>query len=373
MKSDKPNGKHRLLIQYGGLFNCPYEWCIVDFVFWKSNTRANRRWTCCMKPIQETTPVKRIETITAGLDRLCERGMGFSKIPFNTQRRRYGKGRQEVEVRQSFQYIFDAKLFEQWLEKQPKTPIRKRIDPYPKADSHLSENGQQSYPKADTIIRKEEVQKKEIKEGVGSQPPSMAAVAPEPQMNLADEFEKFFQDATGVAPVPSGPSSGGSQPAEGGVPVGIPSTAVAPSSSSTTIQGACGNSNAGGTNETDNGLVSVSAPTIQASASGKTNTGAPDNNAGHPGASAQRAAGTIAKSGGVRGAVPKAVVEHAELVLRQMKKSTRLTKDTIEVVERELWKGLSAYKWSQYPIWSDPRQEVNGLKDKLVREFGQYE
>ena len=191
-------------------------------------------------------------------------------------------------------------------------------------------------------------------------------------MNMADEFEKFFQGATGVAPVPSGPSSGGSQPAEGGVPVGIPSTAVAPSSSSTTIQGACGKSNDGGTNETDNGLVSVSAPIIQASASGKTNTGAPDNNAGHSATSAHRAAGTIAKSGGVRGALPNAVVEHADWVMRQLRKSTSLTKDSIEVVERELWKRLSEYKWSQYPAWSNPRQEVNNLRDKLVREFGQY-
>ena len=314
MNPNIPHDRHRLFVQVGELFKSPHEWCVVDFVYWRLNSQIDRRWTCRMKHIQDNTPVKRIETIIAVLGRLCDRGIGFSKTPFGKpQRRRYGKGRQEVEVRQSFQYVFDAKVFDEWLKSQPKQPIRNRIDPYPKADSHLSENGQQTYPKADTIIRKEEVQKKEIEEGVGSQPPSAAAVAPEPQMNMADEFEKFFQGATGVAPVPSGPSSGGSQPAEGGVPVGIPSTAVAPSSSSTTIQGACGKSNDGGTNETDNGLVSVSAPIIQASASGKTNTGAPDNNAGHSATSAHRAAGTIAKSGGVRGALPNAVVEQRRL------------------------------------------------------------
>lgn len=42
------------------------------------------------------------------------------------------------------------------------------------------------------------------------------------------------------------------------------------------------------------------------------------------------------------------------------------------LVERELWKGLSEYKWSHYPKWSDPRQEVNLLKEKLVAKFAQY-
>jgi hypothetical protein len=205
----------------------------------------------------------------------------------------------------------------------------------------------------------------------------VAAVAPEPSKNLAEVFESYFpQDENTKAVVtstPSGSPSGESQPAEGGVPVGGLSTPVASRSSSTTIQGACGNSNAGGTNETDNGLVSVSAPIIQASASGNTNTGAPDNNAGHSATSAQRAVGTSAKAGGVRGALPKAVVEHADWVMRQLRKSSRLTKDSFEVVERELWKELSAYKWSQYPTWSNPRQEVNKLRDKLVSKFGQYE
>lgn len=180
-------------------------------------------------------------------------------------------------------------------------------------------------------------------------------------------------EGTTLPSTPSGSPSGESQPAEGGVPVGMPSTSVAYSSPSTTIQGASGNSNDGGQNKMDNGLVSVSAPIIQRSVNGKTNTGAPESNTGHPGASAKRAAGTSAKAGGVRGALPKAVVEHADYVLRQMKKSSPLTKESIEVVERELWKRLSEYKWSHYQTWSDPRQEVNMLKEKLVSKFGRYE
>jgi hypothetical protein len=197
----------------------------------------------------------------------------------------------------------------------------------------------------------------------------VAAVALQPERDLGEVFDRLFDDT----PLASVPSSGESQPAEGGVPVGVPSTAVAPSSSSTTIQGACGNSNDGGTNRTDNGLVSVSAPTIQASASGKTNTGAPDNNAGHPGTSAQRAAGTIAKSGGVRGAVPKAVVEHADWVMRQVRKSTPYTKESIDEVQREMRNALAEINWSRYPSWSNPLQEVMTLKEKLLSKFGRCE
>jgi hypothetical protein len=142
MKPLTPNPNKRLLIQTGELFRSPHEWAIIDFVYWKSNTQKNRRWTCRLQFIQENTPVKRIGTILEVLNRLCERGVGFSKMPFGKpQPRRYGKGREHVEVRQSFQYVFDAKAFDAWLKSHPETPIRKRIDTYPKADSQLSESG----------------------------------------------------------------------------------------------------------------------------------------------------------------------------------------------------------------------------------------
>ena len=260
MKSDKPNGKHRLLIQHGGLFNCPYEWTITDFVYWKSNTQDDRRWTCRMRVIQHFTPVKRIETITDALDRLCERGMGFSKIPYGEpQLRRCGDGLTAEPV-QSYQYVFDAKVFDAWLKSQPpKPPIRKRIDPYPKADSQLSENGQQTYPKADTTIRNKKEEKKEIKEIVGSQPPSVTAAAPEPERNLAEEFDRLFE-GTSLASVPS---SGASQPAEGGVPVGVPSTSVA--SPAHSIQSAYGNPNGAGNDKPNDGLACSGAAVVQPS------------------------------------------------------------------------------------------------------------
>jgi hypothetical protein len=87
-------------------------------------------------------------------------------------------------------------------------------------------------------------------------------------------------------------SSDSSQAACGGVQVGMPSTSAAHSSDSTTIQYACGNSNAGGRNEADSALVSVSAPMVQGSASGDANRGARKNGTGHSGTAATRAAGT---------------------------------------------------------------------------------
>jgi hypothetical protein len=185
---------NRLLIQTAGLFNCPYEWCILDFVYWKSNTQRDRRWICRMKPIQETTPLRRIETITDALDRLCGRQIGFSKVPFGKpQRRKSGKGREHVEEKQSYQYVFDAKIFDAWLKSKPARPIRKRIDPYPKTDSQLSESGQVSYPKSDTKRMNKDEEKKEIKETDFGSQPDFNRVAPDVEkIDLGEQFEKIF-------------------------------------------------------------------------------------------------------------------------------------------------------------------------------------
>jgi hypothetical protein len=374
MKALPPKANNRLLIQTGRFFDCPYEWAITDFVYWKSNTQDDRQWTCRMKPIQQYTPVKRIETITNVLDRLCERGLGFSKIPFGKpQRRRCGDGLTAEPV-QSYQYIFDAKRFDEWLKSQPtKPPIRKRIDPYPKADSQLSGNGQDTYPKTDTTIMNKEENKKNDKEEVisfGEQPPKSAAVAPEHPVNLADEFEKMLQEMDGHR----SKASSDDKAAEGGVSFGIPSMSVAPSSPSTIIQGASSKSNDGGQSKIGQETFSTRAPIVQPSVAGTTNTGAAGITAGHPGTSAQRAEGTIAKSGGVRGDIPKAVLEHAGWKLRQAKKSSPYTNESFDIIEQELLKRLADYNWNIYPTsgFPIPIQEVNILLPKLISEFGKH-
>lgn len=211
------------------------------------------------------------------MDRLCERGMGFSKSPYGKpQRRRCGDGLTAEPV-QSYQYMFDANAFDAWLKSQPPIPpIRKRIDPYPKADSQLSENGQQSYPKADTTIRDKKEEKKEIKEMVGSQPPSTTAAAPVPSRNYADEFERFFTDGS----PPTSKSAAALQPertpaeefdmlmreleskaAEDGGAAGVVSSPIA--APVPTIQFACGNSNGGENGKPDDGLGCAGAAVIQ--------------------------------------------------------------------------------------------------------------
>jgi hypothetical protein len=67
-----------------------------------------------------------------------------------------------------------------------------------------------------------------------------------------------------------------------------------PSSDSTTVQDACGNSNAGGQNKPDTFMARVPAPIIQPSASGTTNTRAPNKTTRHSGKSAQVANSGIA-------------------------------------------------------------------------------
>lgn len=83
-----------------------------------------------------------------------------------------------------------------------------------------------------------------------------------------------------------------SEAAIGGVHLGMPSTTVAHSSDSTTIQNAFGNPNDGGKKKADSALVSVSTPMIQGSASGDANMGARTNTSGRSEKSANRAAGT---------------------------------------------------------------------------------
>jgi hypothetical protein len=98
--------------------------------------------------------------------------------------------------------------------------------------------------------------------------------------------EKSEKDLVASSPGPS-PAAAGS------FPVGIPSTPVAPPAfDATTIQNACGGSDAGGQNKPDTFVARVSAPIIQPSAGGDANIGAGNNTAGLPKKSAPRAAGT---------------------------------------------------------------------------------
>lgn len=87
--------------------------------------------------------------------------------------------------------------------------------------------------KSKGIEERESKETERVLSSAGSQPPSTAAVAPEPERNLADVFESYFHQS----PEPSGAS----QPAEGGVAVGVVSTPVA--FPAPNIQSAYGNSN----------------------------------------------------------------------------------------------------------------------------------
>jgi hypothetical protein len=193
MKTETQEKTHRLFIQNGRFFKSN-EWCLIDWVYWRSNTQPDRKWTCRISDIQNGTPLRRIETITDILKRLVERNIGFSKVPFGKpQLRKSGKGREHVESKQSFQYVFDAKRFDAWLKSNPEKPIRKRIDPYPKTDSQLSESGQETYPKADTKRMNEEREKKEPKEAVCLSQPPERAVAPVIGEDMAEAFESLFR------------------------------------------------------------------------------------------------------------------------------------------------------------------------------------
>jgi hypothetical protein len=193
--------------------------------------------------------------------------------------------------------------------------------------------------------------------------------------NLGDEFEKFFQPAEGAVQAvesnPSAPTSG-ELAAEGGVPVGDASTAVAHSASAATIQYASGNLEVGGKEKPADGLGSVTAAIVQGSVNGNT-TGAaqPFNRACHRRAPADGAGTKVVKA---KGTIPKRAKDHARWKLKQWRTGYRFTKESLDVIERELWKRLSEYTWlSDYPAWNDPRQEVNTLMDKLVREYAQYQ
>jgi hypothetical protein len=163
---------NRLPIQVGALLTDPYEWCLIDWIYWKTNTQHDRQWICRATPIQENTPIKRLETILEVLERLVIKNIGFTKEAFGKpQKRRSGKSRENVEVKQSYQYRFDAVIFDAWLKshledlsENGKVSIRKRIGSYPKADRGLSESGYLSYPKTDTtIMNKKNDHKKEEK------------------------------------------------------------------------------------------------------------------------------------------------------------------------------------------------------------------
>lgn len=126
-----------------------------------------------------------------------------------------------------------------------------------------------------------EVFERYFNDGLKSQPPSAAAAAPKPEEpeDLAEKFESFFK-GTALASTSSVSPPDGPQPAEGGVPVGVPSTAVAHCPDSTIIQSASGTVNGSGTSEPDGAVVSVTAAVIQGSGNGNTNAAAEHDSAG---------------------------------------------------------------------------------------------
>ena len=172
---------NRLPIQVGALFTDPYEWCLIDWVYWKTNTQSNRQWTCRLIPIQKNTPIKRQQTILDVLERLLPMNLGLTKKPFGKpQPRRYGKNNKTVEVRQSYEYIFNAIDFDKWLKGQldtlserGETPLRNRRDTSTKTERPLSEIVEHTSTKTETTIMsnkndwKKNEEKKEHKKVTG--------------------------------------------------------------------------------------------------------------------------------------------------------------------------------------------------------------
>ncbi len=153
MDTNKEQTKHnRLSIDVAALFECPYQWCIVDLVYFRASVNHGK-WDCAVNHILQYSPVKRYETVLDTLERLVARNMGFTKIPFGKpQRRRMGKGRTTVIEVQSYQVVFDQSVFNKWLiaELEKLEAIRFRIDPYPKEDSPPIRNGIGVYTKTDS-------------------------------------------------------------------------------------------------------------------------------------------------------------------------------------------------------------------------------
>jgi hypothetical protein len=141
-------------------FDDPYEWIITEFCFYRANLN-NGTWTCRITTIKNQTCLKRTETILDALNRLVSKNIGFSRVPYGAPRtRRYGKGRAETKITQSYQYVFTATNFRAAL----RILSENGQEAYPKTDKTLSESGQESYPKTDSTRIEKKDQKKEVQE-----------------------------------------------------------------------------------------------------------------------------------------------------------------------------------------------------------------
>jgi len=205
--------------------------------------------------------------------------------------------------------------------------------------------------------------------------PSLKSPSGQNGVNLAKEFESFLQDARITMPNVSSnssvPFSGETQAAEGGVQVGAASTPLA--STVPSIQSAYGNSNGGDKDKPDEGPVCTSGAVIQGSAKGNTNTAAqPINESEHRAAPTRGAAGTIAKSGNVRGLMPRDAEWCAERLIRSWK-GYRFAPESLRTMETEFRKRLAETDWSSCTSSFLAMCEVKRLKEQIQKEFGRYE
>ena len=98
------NGQHspmlkRLPLQTMALFDSPHEWCLIDFLYFRSNLKQD--FICRLSTIRKNTPLKVQETIIATLNRMVVKGwVTKSTHPLNYRKNKY---------------IFNRAAFDEWL------------------------------------------------------------------------------------------------------------------------------------------------------------------------------------------------------------------------------------------------------------------
>ncbi|SRR5260221_9186676 len=116
LNSTLPKSKKSLLLKYAGLFDDPYEWCVLERIYFACNTQPNRKWVCRFSYLMKTTPIKRDQTLRSTLNRLVEKHF-LEKVE-------YGKPiKVNGVLTQRFQYICNQeqidKMILEMLKKSP--------------------------------------------------------------------------------------------------------------------------------------------------------------------------------------------------------------------------------------------------------------
>ena len=106
-----PQKKKSLLLKHAGLFDDPYEWCLLERIYFACNTTPNRKWVCRFSYLMDHTPIKQNKTLTATLKRLHTKGF-VEKVEFGKP---IGK-----KLTQRFQYTAAQKTIDELIEKMVK-------------------------------------------------------------------------------------------------------------------------------------------------------------------------------------------------------------------------------------------------------------